>query len=195
MPLPSLCIASNNSHKLEELSFMLQGFFDVKSMQELGFTEDIEETGATFHENASIKSRAIFGKIGIPVLSDDSGLQVYALDMEPGVYSARYAGTHGDHAANIQKVLQKLSDIENTEARFISVLSYIDAQGKEFYFEGTVDGHIVRSPSGIGGFGYDPIFIPSGYTHTFAEMSDIQKNQLSHRGRAIQQFLSFLGSN
>ncbi|RYY35430.1 MAG: non-canonical purine NTP diphosphatase [Sphingobacteriaceae bacterium] len=186
-----LVFATNNKHKVDEVADKIGDKIKLLTLKEIGCLEDIEETGITFRENASIKSRYVFDKYKLNCFADDSGLEVDALNCEPGVYSARYAGTHGDHAANIAKVLEKLGDSTNRNARFVTVISLI-WDGHEYFFEGTVKGTIRHNPSGINGFGYDPIFQPEGYDITFAEMSLEQKNKISHRAIAMERIVEFL---
>ena len=186
-----LVFATNNSHKLEEVTEKLQGKIKLLSLADIGCFDDIAETGSTFRENASIKSRFIFNKYKLNCFGDDSGLEVDSLNGEPGVYSARYAGTHGHHAANIDKVLSKLTDKVNRAARFHTVISLV-WNGDEYFFEGSVEGSIRSECAGAKGFGYDPIFQPAGYAITFAEMSMEEKNRISHRAQAVEQLTAFL---
>jgi XTP/dITP diphosphohydrolase len=193
MPL-KLVFATNNQHKLEEVADKLKDKIELLTLDDIDCNDDIEETGTTFEENASIKSRYIFEKYCLNCFGDDSGLEVEALNGEPGVYSARYAGEYGNHSANIDKLLHKLKGVENRKARFITVISLI-WNGAEHFFEGTVEGTIRHERAGTGGFGYDPIFQPNGYTITFAEMSLEEKNKLSHRAKAVEKLIEFLNSN
>jgi len=193
MPV-KLVFATNNGHKLEEVADKLKGAIDMLTLEDIGCYEDIEETGVTFNENASIKSHYVYEKYRLNCFGDDSGLEVDALNGEPGVYSARYAGEHGNHPANIRKVLQKLEGTENRRARFISVISLV-WNGEEHFFEGTVEGTIRHQPIGSDGFGYDPIFQPDGFDITFAEMSLEEKNKLSHRAKAVEKLVAFLNKN
>lgn len=186
-----LVLATNNRHKLEEIAAKLNGEIRLLTLKDIGFDEDIEETGTTFHENAGIKSHLIYNRFQLNCFGDDSGLEVDALNGEPGVYSARYAGEHGNHDANIKKLLERLGADENRKARFITVISLI-WNGNEYFFEGTVEGTIRHERSGTGGFGYDPIFQPDGYAITFAEMSLDEKNRISHRAMAVDQMIHFL---
>jgi len=190
MPL-KLVFATNNRHKLEEVAYKVNNKFELLTLEDIGCIEDIEETGSTFEENAAIKSRYVFDKYHLNCFGDDSGLMVDALNGEPGVYSARYAGEHGNHPANIRKVLEKLNGTENRKARFITVISLI-WEGDEHFFEGIVEGTIRDQPTGNGGFGYDPVFQPDGYDVTFAEMSMEEKNKISHRARAMEKLIEFL---
>jgi len=186
-----LVFATNNAHKLEEVAHKLSGSIELLSLNDIGCYDDIEETGTTFNDNASIKSRYIWNKYQLNCFGDDSGLEIDALNGEPGVYSARYAGEHGNHAANMDKVLERLKDETNRKARFRTVISLI-WDGKETFFEGTVEGTIRHERSGSGGFGYDPIFQPDGYDVTFAEMSMAEKNAISHRAKAVERLVAFL---
>ena len=188
-----LVFATNNRHKLEEVAAKVGDKIQLLTLNDIGCTDDIEETGITFKENASIKSHYIYQKYKLNCFGDDSGLEIDALNGEPGVYSARYAGEHGNHAANISKVLQNLTGETNRKARFRTVISLI-WNGEEHFFDGTVEGQIRTATSGTAGFGYDPIFEPDGYNITFAEMSLEQKNSISHRARAMDQLISFLNT-
>lgn len=186
-----LVFATNNRHKLEEVAAKIDGNIRLLTLEDIGCTEDIEETGTSFEENASIKSRYVHDKYDLNCFGDDSGLIIDALNGEPGVYSARYAGEHGNHAANIAKVLDKMKDLEDRSARFKTVISLI-WNGQEHFFEGSVEGTIRHQPAGNGGFGYDPIFQPDGYDITFAEMTMDAKNKISHRARAMEKLITFL---
>lgn len=189
-----LVFATNNAHKLEEVAEKLNGRIKLLSLNDVNCTDDIAETGSTFSENASLKSHYIFNKYHLNCFGDDSGLEIDALNGEPGVYSARYAGEHGNHAANIDKVLKNMTGATNRKARFRTVISLIWA-GKEHFFEGTVEGTIRHEISGNGGFGYDPIFQPNGYDITFAEMTLAEKNVISHRAKAVEQMVAFLSES
>jgi XTP/dITP diphosphohydrolase len=186
-----LVFATNNAHKLEEVAAKLSGSIELLSLNDIGCHDEIDETGTTFNENASLKSRHIWNKYHLNCFGDDSGLEIDALNGEPGVYSARYSGEHGNHAANIDKVLQKMQSIANRKARFRTVISLI-LDGEETFFEGIVEGTIRHERSGAGGFGYDPIFQPDGYGVTFAEMTMGEKNAISHRGKAVERLVAFL---
>ena len=188
----NLVFASNNAHKLEEVKAILApSHLEIKSLNDIAFYEDIEETGLTFHENAAIKVNAIYKAKGIACFADDSGLEVEALNNQPGVFSARYAGEHGNHEANNQKLLKELEGKTNRKACFKTVIALL-MDGKIHYFEGRVDGVIANKMSGSKGFGYDPLFIPDGYVKTFADMSSEIKNSISHRKRALEAMLEFL---
>ncbi len=190
--MQALCIASNNTHKIEELRALLGTRFNIKSMAEIGCFDDIEEYGKTLEENAEIKARHIFQKYRIACLADDSGLEIEALDMRPGVFSARYAGTHGDHEANMEKVLAELSISENRKAQFRTVIHLILSETETYAFDGKVTGNIIYEKRGNGGFGYDPIFVPDGYSQTFAELSAEIKNTISHRAEAVKKLIETL---
>jgi XTP/dITP diphosphohydrolase len=188
----NLVFASNNAHKLEEVKAILApSGIELKSMNDIGFYEDIEETGLTFHENAAIKAEAIYKAKGVDCFADDSGLEVEALNNQPGVFSARYSGEHGNHQANNKKLLIELKGKSNRKACFKTVIALM-LNGKVHYFEGRVDGVIAYEMSGNKGFGYDPLFIPDGYHTSFAEMPAEMKNSISHRKRALEAMLTFL---
>jgi XTP/dITP diphosphohydrolase len=187
-----ILFATNNRHKLEEVQHMLGDRFHVTGLKEAGYEGDIAETGTTLEENASIKSKFIFEELGMDCFSDDTGLEIEALNGRPGVYSARYAGEEGNAEKNMAKVLAELHGISNRKARFRTVVSLI-LDGKEYFFEGIVPGKIIRNKRGVKGFGYDPIFVPEGYDMTFAEMPSDLKNSISHRSRAMRLLAEFLG--
>ena len=188
--MKTLVFATNNQHKLDEVQAMVGSNFKLKSLKDIGCVADIPETGTTFEENASQKSRYIFNHFQVDCFSDDSGLEVDALDGEPGVYSAHYSGSR-DTEANMQMVLDKLGNNENRTARFRCVISLI-LNGQEYFFEGSAEGRIAAERSGKAGFGYDPIFMPDDYERTFSEMTAEEKNKISHRGKAMAKLLAFL---
>lgn len=187
----TIVFATNNKHKLLEIQQILGDGFKVKGLQDIGFRGDIPETGTTLAENASIKSHFVFEKYNTDCFSDDTGLEIDALNGRPGVYSARYAGEDGNAEKNIEKVLYELSGKENRSARFKTVISLI-INGKEHFFEGKVEGSIISEPRGVDGFGYDPVFVPTGYNQTFAEMPITLKNKISHRAKAVEKLAGFL---
>jgi XTP/dITP diphosphohydrolase len=189
--MQQLVFATNNAHKLEEVAAKIAGKLQLLSLDAIGCHDEIAETGLTFRENASIKSHHIYNKYKLNCFGDDSGLEIDALNNEPGVYSARYAGNHGDHEANIRKVLENLKFKTNRKARFRTVISMI-WNDNEHFFEGIVEGSIRNELSGTAGFGYDPIFQPDGYDLTFAEMSMDEKNSVSHRAKAMDKLIAFL---
>lgn len=186
-----LVFATNNAHKLEEVSAMLGTSVSLMSLNDIGCHTDIPETGTTLEENALIKARYIHKYYGMDCFADDTGLEVAALDGEPGVYSARYAGGAGhDSVANMKKLLSRMEGVTDRRARFRTVIALI-LDGEVHEFEGIVRGTIATEPHGDGGFGYDPVFIPEGYDRTFAELSDV-KNHISHRARAVERLVEFL---
>lgn len=189
--LPILYLATQNKHKVEELSALLQEQFTVRDLSTLALTEEIPETGTTLTENSLQKARYIAEKFQVSCLADDSGLEVEALHGAPGVYSARYAGEPKDDQANLQLLLKNLKDFTNRSARFVTVLTYFDTQNY-FSFEGEIQGTIVEAPRGESGFGYDPIFQPEKEPRTFAEMTLAEKNLIAHRARALEKFKNFL---
>lgn len=185
-----ILIATHNAHKKEEIQQILGSHFTVTSLTDYNIHDEIIEDGETFHANALIKAQYCFNKTGKPSLGDDSGLVVEALDGRPGIYSARYAGNH-DFAKNMAKVLEELDHEENRKAYFVTVMCLVDETGIN-YFEGRVYGHLTKEVRGEKGFGYDPIFIPENHEITFAEMKAEEKNKISHRKKAIEQFLNFV---
>ena len=186
-----LVFATNNLHKLQEVEKMLGDKFELLSLKDIGCDEDIPETSPTLEGNALQKAKYIYDKYKINCFADDTGLEVEALNMEPGVYSARYAGPQRKAEDNMQKLLIEMDKINNRKARFRTVISLI-IDGNETQFEGIVNGNILRERKGDEGFGYDPIFQPEGYSVSFAEMDIDEKNKISHRGRAISKLSDFL---
>ena len=189
----ALVLASNNPHKVSELAGMIGGSARVLSMREAGLTDDIDENGATFEENALIKARAVVRATGLAALADDSGLSVDALGGEPGVYSARYAGVHGDDAANNRKLIANLQGIPKPwTAKFVCAVALVLPGGKEWVVRGECPGLIVEDARGNGGFGYDPHFLIEEAGETFAQMAQEDKNAISHRARAMEKMLPIL---
>jgi len=186
-----LVFATNNDHKLRELKQLLQSEFELLSLNDINCFDDIPETGTTLEINAAQKSYYIWDKYGMNCFADDTGLEIELLSNEPGVYSARYAGEDKSAIANMTKVLKKMDGETNRKARFRCVISLI-IDGVEKQFEGIVEGTILYEKHGETGFGYDPIFMPDGYNLSFAEMSHIEKNRISHRGRAVEKLVSYL---
>jgi XTP/dITP diphosphohydrolase len=184
-------IASNNAHKVSEIQLLIGSDFTLKTLADIGFTEDIPETGDTLVENALIKARHIYAIYKQNCFADDSGLEIDALDGAPGVYSARYAGEPVNHQKNNEKVLAALLGKSNRSAAFRTVIALI-FEGQEFIFEGKIEGKITESLKGSNGFGYDPIFQPNGYEQCFAEMSLNEKTQISHRGIAVAKLAAFI---
>lgn len=190
-----IVFATNNKHKLEEIKDILGKDFEIVSLAEIGCHEDIPETGLTLEENARQKSTYIVEHYNHDCFADDTGLEVDALNGEPGVHSARYAeGTDHDSEANMRKLLSKMSNVKNRTARFRTVISLI-INGVEHQFEGRVEGRIATEKHGTEGFGYDPIFIPEGYDKSFAELGEEVKNQISHRARAVKKLAEYLSSS
>jgi len=189
--MKKLVFATNNPHKLNELKQILGDDFQILSLNDLNFNEEIPETGDTLKENASQKSHFIYERYGLDCFADDTGLEVDALGGAPGVYSARYAGENATYDENVEKLLFELKGERIRTARFKTVISLLIG-GKEYFFEGRVEGVITESRKGKDGFGYDPVFLPDGFDETFAEMSSNKKNQISHRGRAVAKLVCFL---
>lgn len=190
-----IVFATNNKHKLEEIKDILGKDFEIVSLAEIGCHEDIPETGLTLEENARQKSTYIVEHYNHDCFADDTGLEVDALNGEPGVHSARYAeGTDHDSEANMRKLLSKMSNVKDRTARFRTVISLI-INGVEHQFEGCVEGRIATEKHGKEGFGYDPIFIPEGYDKSFAELGEEVKNQISHRARAVKKLAEYLSSS
>jgi XTP/dITP diphosphohydrolase len=193
-----IIFATNNQHKLKEIQSLLGDQFLLVSLHDAGFSGDIPENQPTLQGNALEKARYIYDRFHTSCFADDTGLEVEALSGEPGVYSARYAGSLADFGsdekrsqANMAKLLDKLGSQTNRSARFRTVIAFIHL-GKEYFFEGIVEGSIIEHQKGTEGFGYDPIFVPHGYQHTFAEMPLSEKNKISHRARAFSKFIMFM---
>lgn len=191
--MKKIVIASNNAGKLREFRAILEPFgLEVISQREAGFTEDVDETGTTFAENAALKARAVFEKLHCPVIADDSGLMVDALDGAPGVYSHRFAGENATDDDRNAKLLRELENVPESQrtARFVCVLCYVNADGtEEQKFTGICEGRIGTQARGENGFGYDPLFYVNGIS--MAEMTEAEKNQISHRGRALEQLKEY----
>ena len=187
-----IVFATNNEHKLDEITKISKGKLEILSLSDINCHEEIPETGDTLKENALIKAKYVKDKFGLDCFADDTGLEVDALDNAPGIYSSRYAGPNCDPEDNMQKLLQNLHGLENRKAQFRTVIALI-LNGNEHYFEGVVKGEINHQKEGSNGFGYDPIFMPSGYNQTFGELSDEVKNGISHRAVAMEKFIAFLG--
>jgi XTP/dITP diphosphohydrolase len=192
--LVKILIATKNKGKIREIERLLEGLeVEVLGLDSMPPVDEPVEDGTTFQENALKKATHYWNAFGLSTLAEDSGLEVFALDGQPGVYSARYAGEGATDQQNIEKLLTKMKDIpeKRRQARFVAVLCFIH-EGKFYYFEGEVRGRISFEPRGEEGFGYDPVFIPEGYDRTFAELGLEVKNKLSHRARAIEKFREFL---
>jgi XTP/dITP diphosphohydrolase len=188
----TLAFATNNEHKLSEIQPMLVDKYRIITLKELGCDADIPETADTFAGNALIKARYLYENYHIDCFADDTGLEVDALGGQPGVHSARYAGNH-DSEANMDKLLDELKEKKDRSAQFRTVIALI-INGEEHLFEGIVRGRIATERHGKEGFGYDPIFIPDGYTESFAEMGLTSKNLISHRGRAVRKLIDYLNN-
>ena len=186
-----LYFATNNIHKLNEVQEVVGDSFQIESMRSLGINEDIPEDQQTLEGNALQKARFLYDRTGESCFADDTGLEVDALNGAPGVYSARYAGEAKNSLDNMALLLKNMSGIQNRKARFRTVIALI-LDGKEYLFEGVVKGTIAEEPRGTAGFGYDPLFVPDGYSTTFAEMDSEAKNAISHRGRAVEKLAAFL---
>jgi len=186
-----LIFATNNKHKIREISALLESGFTLLGLSDVKINEDIAEEGETLEENALIKARFVHQKTGMSVFADDTGLEVEALHGAPGVHSARFAGESKDSSANIEKLLLLLSGENNRIARFRTVIALI-LENEEYLFEGIVNGKIIETKKGTEGFGYDPVFVAEGYSQTFAEISLTEKNRISHRSVAFNKLRRFL---
>lgn len=189
----TLVFATNNKHKLDEVRKITSGQVEIVSLSDIQCYDDIPETADTLEGNALQKARYIHTHFKTDCFADDTGLEVKALNGAPGVYSARYAGPGHDSKANMRKLLAALDGERDREARFRTVIALI-LDGKEYLFEGIVNGHIIEEEKGSAGFGYDPIFVPDGYSQTFAELGDDIKNQISHRAMATHKLADFLST-
>lgn len=190
MKIKKIVFATGNPNKLKEVKSAINSF-DVIGLNDIKITEEIPETGKLLKENALQKAKYVYEKTALNCFSDDSGLEVEALDNRPGVYSAMYAGVDCNAEDNMKKVLKELSGLNNRKAQFKTVIALI-LDGKEYFFDGTVKGEIMKEKTGSDGFGYDPIFKPLGYKKTFAQMPLILKNKISHRGIAVKKLVAFL---
>jgi XTP/dITP diphosphohydrolase len=187
----NLVFASNNKNKILEIQSILNGSIKILSLEDIGCHEDIPETADTIEGNAILKADYVTKKYGYDCFADDTGLEISALNGEPGVYSARYAGEQRDSDDNMNKVLEGLNDATNRNAHFKTVIA-LNLNGKQHLFTGIANGTITQNKKGSQGFGYDPIFQPEGYEKTFAELPLNIKNKISHRGKATQQLIDFL---
>lgn len=189
--MKELVFATNNENKIKEINALLPKSFKILSLKDIGCNEDIPETATTIEGNAILKAQYVYEKYGYNCFADDTGLEINALHGEPGVYSARYAGGDKNSDKNMDKVLQKLSNKTDRAAHFKTVIALI-IDGTTTCFEGVVHGEITTEKHGKDGFGYDPIFKPNGHQVTFAEMPLSEKNNISHRGRAVKKLIAFL---
>lgn len=188
-----ICFATNNAKKIEEVKAALGSDFEIVSLQDIGCFEELPETGYTLDYNAFEKARFVKTNYGVDCFADDTGLEVDALNGEPGVYSGRFSGEPRSDERNIELLLEKIEGKNDRKARFRTVIALI-LDGNEYKFEGIAEGEIISEKVGVGGFGYDPVFKPSGFDRTFAELSLDEKNEISHRGKAVKALISFLGS-
>lgn len=191
--MKKIVLATNNAHKLSELRSMLSPDFEVCGLADIGCYDDIPETADSFFGNALQKAQWVADRYDYDlVAADDSGLEVDALGGAPGVYSARYAGPGHDSAANNERLLRELAGEQNRSARFCTVIALFRRDKEPIFFEGTVEGTILAGPRGTGGFGYDPLFVPTGWNKTFAEATAEEKNAISHRGQAAKALAQYL---
>ena len=189
-----MVFATHNAHKVDEVRAILPASVELVGPEALGCHDEIPETGETLRDNALQKVQYIHDRFGVDCFADDTGLEVEALDGAPGVYSARYAGEPADFAKNRAKLLAALTGISNRRAQFRTVVSLI-LNDKTYFFEGIVTGRIIAEERGVGGFGYDSVFVPDGYDKTFAELPAAVKNSISHRARAMEQLNNFLAQH
>jgi len=186
-----LVFATHNANKLKEVSLLLPKTIRLISLEDLGCQEEIPETESTLEANAQLKADYITNRYGISCFADDTGLIIDALNGAPGVHSARFAGEEKDSKKNMEKVLFELKNIKSRTARFKTVIA-LNLNKKRILFEGVVEGTITKDKMGVEGFGYDPIFIPNGYDQTFAQLPIQIKNEISHRGKALQKLIAYL---
>ena len=186
-----LVFATNNKNKLKEIKHIIIDKINILSINDLNHSDDLEETGLTLKDNASQKARFIYKKFNKNCFADDSGLEILSLNNEPGVFSSRYAGSNCSADDNMNKVLKKLENIKNRNAIFKTVICLI-LDGKEYFFEGSIEGIITNEKIGYNGFGYDPIFRPNNFNLTFAQMSVKEKSKISHRAIAVSKFVKFI---
>ena len=190
MKVKKIVFATGNPNKLKEIRSAISSF-EIVGLKDLRITEEIPETGDTLKKNALQKAKYVYEKTGLDCFSDDTGLEIEALNYRPGVYSAMYAGPNCNAESNMRKVLKELEESTSRKAQFKTVIALI-LDGKEYFFEGAIKGDILKEKTGNDGFGYDPIFRPIGYKESFAEMSIAQKNEISHRGLAVKKLVKFL---
>ncbi|MEB2776523.1 non-canonical purine NTP diphosphatase [Algoriphagus sp. D3-2-R+10] len=186
-----ICFATNNPKKIEEVKAALGDSFEIVSLKDIGCSDELPETGDTLEHNAFQKARYVKEHFGVDCFADDTGLEVDALQGEPGVYSGRYAGEPRSDERNIDLLLKNLENSSLRSARFKTVIALLLGDD-EFKFEGIAEGEILKNRTGKGGFGYDPVFVPKGYSKSFAELSMAEKNQISHRGKAVNDLIAFL---
>jgi len=186
-----LYFVSHNEHKIKEIQHPVPSSIQLLGLNDLGWTEEIEETGDSLEENALIKARAVFAKFHINCFAEDTGLEVAFLNGKPGVHTARYAAPRASATENINLLLKEMKNAEQRQARFRTVIALI-LSGEEYLFEGIINGNISKQSLGKNGFGYDPVFIPENYTMSFAELGEDIKNNISHRALAMEKLISFL---
>ncbi len=191
LEMKKIVFATNNQHKLVEVRAVLGNQIEIISLEQLDCNDEIPETGNTLEANALIKAKYINEKFGLDCFADDTGLEVDALGGKPGVYSARYAGEAQNSRKNMEKLLENLSNTNHRSARFRTVIAFIENENIH-YFEGIIEGEIIKESRGNTGFGYDPIFVPAGYSKTFAELGADEKNKISHRALAVKKFADYL---
>ena len=192
MKVKKIVFATGNPNKLKEIKSAIKSF-EIVGLKDLKITEEIPETGDTLKKNALQKAKYVYDKTGLDCFSDDTGLEIEALNNRPGVYSAMYAGPDCNAENNMRKVLKELEGKTNRNAQFKTVIALI-LNGEKYFFEGVVSGEVLKEKKGIDGFGYDPIFRPVGYKKSFAEMSIAQKNEISHRGLVVKKLVNFLAA-
>ncbi len=192
--MKKLVFASNNKSKIKEVASIFEGTFEIVPMSEVGYLEDIEETGSTFFENSLIKAKAVHDFCHLPVIADDSGLMVDYLNGEPGVFSARYAGDH-DSKKNNAYLLEKLKGVDKRDAKFVCVITFIDESGKVIQTVGETFGTILEAEDGNGGFGYDPLFYSNDLQKSFGRATASEKDLVSHRYRALMKLCAALKNN
>lgn len=186
-----ICFATNNPKKIEEVKAALGDSFEILSLKDIGCLDELPETGDTLEHNAFQKAKYVKEHFGVDCFADDTGLEVDALEGEPGVYSGRYAGEPRSDERNIDLLLKNLESTSLRSARFKTVIALL-LDGEEYKFEGVAEGEILKERTGNGGFGYDPVFLPKGYSRSFAELTTAEKNQISHRGKAVSELIAFL---
>lgn len=191
--MKQIMLATANAHKAEEFAAMLKPLgYTVKTLLDLEEAIEIEETGTSFEENALIKARVIHERLGIEVIADDSGLAVNALDGAPGIYSARFMGRDTSYDVKNQYIIDQCKDVNDRGCQFVCAIAYVTADGREYVFTGIVEGLVAEHIEGEGGFGYDPMFYYPPYKTTLANVSEEQKNKVSHRGRALAKLIAFM---
>lgn len=186
-----ICFATNNPKKIEEVKAALGDSFEIVSLKDIGCLDELPETGDTLEHNAFQKAKYVKEHFGVDCFADDTGLEVDALEGKPGVYSGRYAGEPRSDERNIDLLLKNLENTSLRNARFKTIIALL-LGNEEYKFEGVAEGEILRARTGAGGFGYDPVFLPKGHSRSFAEMNLSEKNEISHRGKAVSQLISFL---